>query len=198
MAFFKQRVSPEQYGAEVLITAKDWLETDLMNALGRCFPKLDVSNGWIAFFEGVGVSKEMLKTYLRMGMHCSLQSCFTQCDPILRHRIVSGAIGLLEGQAEGYEFETCYDKLARALEGERVFGDKVDSLSASFPLHFLPEKYEDAAISASKMLVDEFASKQLPNPEYIFDNFKSFSSGIGASISLVQRAHNNASRDLKI
>ena len=181
-----------------MITSMKWLENDLLSALGRCFPNLDASNGWVKFFEKAGVSIETLEIYIRMGMHCSLQSCFTQCEPDLRRRIVSGAIGVFNKEIEGYQFEPFYNKLERALAGEKVFTDQISILSGSFLLQFLPKAYENVALAASKMLVEEFVSKSLPEPNHILDQFESFLSGIGASISLVQRAHNNVSRDLKL
>lgn len=199
MALFRKHVPPEQYGLEVLRTAHDWLGSDLLNALGRCYPNFNPSKGWRVFFEQFGIGGENLKTYLRMGMHCSVQSCFTQFDPDLRRRLVSGAIALFEGQTEGYHFESFYDKLDRALEGERVFADNVARLSADCPpLSFLPGKYQNSALTSSKMLIEEFVYKRLKDPQYVNGNFESFCFGILGSISTAQRAENNVARDLKM
>jgi hypothetical protein len=188
VAFFKKKVTPEEFGQAITHLVKGPLSSDALRSLGTRFEDFDASSGWAVFLERKGVSRSVQSLYCVLFIHCAIQAACTQFDEATRHVIVHGAtIDSFASTPDGYDFQEIYEELEAIYRGRLKFDQRLEPLSNSdFQFPYLPNP--NAGVLTAKYLIESFIVPNMVNSKAFIDDFKGYSGTVCVAIGVVQRA----------
>jgi len=199
MAFFKKRVTPEQFGELLVKSAHANIAADAGRSLEMSFDDGPGSGGGIQFLERKGISVSAIRFYIRLFTHCAIQAASTRFDESTGQAVTQAAMGTFSSNIGEYDYARTYNELASIYAGRHRFTNKIEILSnPQRQFTYSNLRYPNAGVLNAKYLIETFVISNISNSNVLRGGFQVFSGTVCQALDVTLMASTHVSKSAKL